>query len=751
MSQNNKNIFQRFDDYIFQLKNNHSINLKTTIIFFFITFLALTPYLPHKYSYKVGDIANTNIKAPKDIRVYDEEATKDKIKRIKNNILPVYDFNTETLDNLKERISLFFEKCRNTLPFDKNKRITLKSEMEELFNCKISNAEFTLLEKKKFSEDIEWIIIKLISHYMEKGITTNDAKLDAYKNKGIIIRLIPSNEEITKRDIYTFYTLKEVKQLIKKNYIAITGRITKPYILKKLIIKLASNIIKPNLLYNKKESAKRIAQAKKNIKPVYYLLKKNEIIVREGSRINAQTLTKIKAIQNEKSFSSIIKKSFSIFILLFLLSFIIYQLFLEDLKNNIINSRDVLLFCIIISFSAIIFRGLFIVSSGLAESFTNISPYFFFFMIPFAFPTLLIKITVNEKYAFASAILISFFFFVLGGHILFLYALLGSLYIILRIQCCFERFAFIRLGLELGFFNVINLIGISFFIDKSGFLSLYTGFNIFSGFINGFFNSLILLGIIPIVELLFRYTSDLRLLELSNLEHPLLQEFLQKAPGSYQHSILVGRLAEEAAKEINANSLLARVGSYYHDIGKITKPLYFIENQSGKSNKHDNLTPNMSALILISHVKEGAELAKQYKLGDEIIDIIQQHHGTSLIKFFYKKALELHESNSKEDIDEKKFRYPGPKPKTKIAGIIMLADVVEATSRTLTEPTPSRIKGLVKNLIESVLNDGQLDECRLTLVELNTIRNSFTNTLNSIFHHRIEYPKDDKPNSTKKD
>ena len=332
-----------------------------------------------------------------------------------------------------------------------------------------------------------------------------------------------------------------------------------------------------------------------------------------------------------------------------------------------------------------------------------------------------------------------------------IFTLLGSLYIILKIKCCSERFTFIKIGLELGCFNLLTILGLSISYEYQSFISTNTGINLFAGVINGLFTSTIFLGIIPIVEILFRYTSELRLLELGSLEHPLLQDFSKKAPGSYQHSILVGRLSESAAKEIGANSLLARVGAYFHDIGKITKPLYFIENiANSKENKHNNITPNMSALILISHVKEGVELAKKYKLGDEIVDIIQQHHGTSLIKFFYKKALEINETSSKQDIDEKNFRYPGPKPKTKEAGIIMLADVIEASSRTLNDPTPARIKGFVKNMIESILNDGQLDECRLTLQELTTIRNSFVNTLNSIYHHRIEYPKDDKPNSTKK-
>jgi len=741
----------KFDQYIFNLKNSFEINRVILIICFLITYFVLIPYLPTNYNYKFGDIAKSDIKSPKNLTVYDQDATKEKIKRLKENIFPVYDFDTEILDNIKEKVSLYFEKCRQNIPIkDNNIRIQLRKELEELCNCKIRNSEFRMLERKKFSEDIEWILMKLISHYMEKGIVSNNSKIDVYKNRGVIIRLLPSNEEIEKKDIYTFYKLNIVKKLIQKNYIAITGHYTKPYVLRRFLTYLATHFVQPNLHYNKIETEKRKNEIEKKVKPVYYIIKKNEIIVREGSPITKESLAKLNAIKKERNTGSLIRKCISILILLFLFSFIIYQIFLKDLAMKLISARDVLFFCVVITFSAVILRILTNISYLLSSSFSDV-PMFFYFLIPSAITTILLKITVNEKYAFASSIFVSFFMYILVGPVMMIYSLLGSLYIILRTECCSERFTFIKVGFELGTFNLLAILGLSILYEQQDFLSLSTGINIFAGIINGIFTSTIFLGIIPIVEILFRYTSELRLLELGSLEHPLLQEFSKKAPGSYQHSILVGRLSESAAKEIGANSLLARVGAYFHDIGKINKPFYFIENISNnKLNKHNNITPNMSALILISHVKEGVELAKKYKLGDEIVDIIKQHHGTSLIKFFYKKALEINEGDSKQDIDEKNFRYPGPKPKTKETGIIMLADVLEASSRTLNDPTPARIKGFVKNMIEAILNDGQLDECRLTLKELTTIRDSFVNTLTSIYHHRIEYPKDDKPNSTNK-
>ena len=323
-----------------------------------------------------------------------------------------------------------------------------------------------------------------------------------------------------------------------------------------------------------------------------------------------------------------------------------------------------------------------------------------------------------------------------------LFTLIGGIYILKRFKCCMERITFFKLGLEMGLINVIIILAIKLFCSKSSIISILTLQEIIGGFIGGNLNSLLVIGIIPAIELLFNYTTDLRLIELGNLEHPLLKEFLIKAPGSYHHSMLVGNLAEAAAEAISANPLLARVGSYYHDIGKINKPKYFIENIDSKENKHEKLTPFMSALILISHVKDGVELVQKYKIGDEIIDIIKQHHGTSLIKYFYNKALELKKQGLKDEIDEKDFRYPGPKPQTKEAGIVMLADVVEAASRSLHEPTPARIKGLVKNLVDSYYNDGQLDECELTLKDLTKIKEIFTKILTGIFHQRIEYPDD---------
>jgi putative nucleotidyltransferase with HDIG domain len=219
-----------------------------------------------------------------------------------------------------------------------------------------------------------------------------------------------------------------------------------------------------------------------------------------------------------------------------------------------------------------------------------------------------------------------------------------------------------------------------------------------------------------------------------------------EAPGTYHHSVIVGSMVEAAASDIGANPLLAKVCGYYHDIGKVKKPLYFIENQTDGRNKHDKLAPSMSSLILIAHVKDGVDIAQQHKLGQIIIDTIQQHHGTSLIHYFFEKAKQLRGEDAVK-IDD--FRYPGPKPQTKEVGLVMLADVVEAASRSLDNPTPARIQGLVQHLINKVFSDGQLDNCELTLKDLHSIAKSYNKILNGIHHHRIEYAESPAKESSK--
>lgn len=261
-----------------------------------------------------------------------------------------------------------------------------------------------------------------------------------------------------------------------------------------------------------------------------------------------------------------------------------------------------------------------------------------------------------------------------------------------------------------------------------------------------FLAGVLMTGLLPFIERVFDVQTDLSLLELGDVAHPLLQELVRRAPGTYNHSITVASIAEAAADSVGANGLLVRVGAYFHDIGKMLKPGYFVENQGSQGNRHDSLMPAMSTLVIIAHVKDGADLARQHHLPRSIVDFIEQHHGTTLVEYFYRAAAKQSEENpDSREVDESSFRYPGPKPQTKEAGVLMLADASESICRSLTDPAPSRIEHVVHDLVMKRLMDDQFDECGLTLRELHTIEESLVKSLTAVYHGRVKYPSQQQP------
>jgi len=352
---------------------------------------------------------------------------------------------------------------------------------------------------------------------------------------------------------------------------------------------------------------------------------------------------------------------------------------------------------------------------------------------------MLVRIVLNSETALVFSLVASTFAGWLMDNSFFfsVYFFIGSVVGAHSVAFCEERTILVKAGAKVGLVNILTILCQTLITSK--WIGFDMGFNLLFGLLGGVVAAAVVLGFLPMLEGLFGYTTNIKLLELANLNHPLLNKMILEAPGTYHHSVIVGTLAETAARSINANPLLARVSAYYHDIGKINKPLYFVENQGRHENKHDKLAPSMSSLILIAHVKEGLELAREYRLGQKVNNIIQQHHGTNLISFFYQKAKEQ-ENLEIEQVEEGAYRYHGPKPQTKEAGLVMLADAVEAASRTLLQPTPAHLQGLVQRIINNVFTDGQLDECELTLKDLHQIARSFNLILAGIHHHRVEYP-----------
>lgn len=302
-----------------------------------------------------------------------------------------------------------------------------------------------------------------------------------------------------------------------------------------------------------------------------------------------------------------------------------------------------------------------------------------------------------------------------------------------------SRSKLIKVGLITGVVAGIATLGIGILEHQPLAMPLLTaaGRNVMWSVAAGF----LMTGLLPTIERLFGVLTEISLLELGDVAHPLLQELVRRAPGTYNHSINVASLAEAAADAIGANGLLVRVGAYFHDIGKMFKPGYFIENVGQDVNRHESLVPAMSTLIIIAHVKDGADLARQHHLPQPIIDFIEQHHGTTLVEYFFRRASQIRDSNpDASEVEENSFRYPGPKPQTKEAAVLMISDAVEGACRVLVEPTPARIESLVHDLAMKRLLDGQFDECGLNLLELNAIEESLVKSLTAVYHGRVKYP-----------
>ncbi len=356
------------------------------------------------------------------------------------------------------------------------------------------------------------------------------------------------------------------------------------------------------------------------------------------------------------------------------------------------------------------------------------------YYIPFCIIPMLATILFNDlRVAFLLSITSSISVAAIYGNNLYLAVLFLTSGIVASILVykARQRIVIIRAGLVVGVFQVVAL----FFAEHMIFMD-YPRYIIL--FLNGLACSIIVLGILPVFEYLFGTITNISLLELADFNHPLMQRMTLEAPGTYHHSLIVGNLSEAACREVGANALLARIGAYYHDIGKLEKPGYFSENQALIENKHDVLSPSMSKLIIMNHIKDGVELAKKHKLSPPLIDFISQHHGDSLVYYFYRRALENLEED--QQVKEEGFRYPGPKPNTKETAIVLLADSVEAATRALKEPSPSKVEEIVHKVINNKFIDRQLDECDLTLKDLEKISAVFIRILSGIYHSRVTYP-----------
>ncbi|MCX5801700.1 MAG: HDIG domain-containing protein [Candidatus Eisenbacteria bacterium] len=496
-------------------------------------------------------------------------------------------------------------------------------------------------------------------------------------------------------------------------------------------VELVSQLVDPNAEYDAVRTESERTEARNSVSPYEGVVLQGEKIIESHERITAEHLRKLRSLeyyrrgldQGVRGLGRLLPYASRMAVVaLFVLVFAWY---LRVRRPKILSDAPMLLLIAIVAILVVALAA--IVLNVLKQS-----PY----LVPIAIVPFLITLLLGDELALLVSIITSVLVGALAG--LDLTFLIVSL-----IAAVTGVFAVIGVTHRRQFYTAMLFVSMAYVVSilVGGFSSGMAGSVVVKsaafGILNSFASTLIAIALLPVLESTFGLTTNITLLELSDLNRPILRKMMIEAPGTYHHSMVVGSLAEGAAEAIGANSLLARVASYYHDIGKITKPEYYIENQKDARSRHDRLTPSMSCLILESHVREGVEIAEREKLPRIIRQLIMEHHGTTLMAFFYQKALEI---DSDAPIDE--YRYPGPKPSSKEAAIIMLADSVEAASRSLSTPTSSRIHGIVKRIIENRATEGELDECGLTLAELAKIRGSFIPILTSIFHGRPSYPED---------
>ncbi len=729
----------------------------------FFSVLLFPNILARPQNYKLGDVADRDVKADRRFLVENTDLTDKNREDAMKAALYVYDFDP-TAANVASRIREAFELGRDHLtgyvdfsyasaevaeksakPSDDSVETldSFKSRFFDILDIPFNDAVIDTLIAHDFPREVEDFLLRLETEVYKIGVVGDRGTLMSQAGKGIILHDILDGKEKKVGDLSRVYDVKSAEAFIREQE-ETEGAGIRPVPLKEAAMEIALGLIKPNLSFNKRESAVRKEIARNSVKPFYFMIKKGEMLVREGERITSDHLLKLSGQHRLLKQNDFLGRfpAMAVFITAFLAVMYLAGLFTRSSENASVSSKDFYFFLatLLTFFLAVIAFDL--VSSEISRGFHYFGPRVLLFAIPVASGAMLISIFQGIRVAASFSLVMSVLAcLIVDGRVgFFVYFFTGSLVAAAGVTQCRERGVFIRAGLKVGLCNLILAACIEALYGS--FFTLETGLACCSAFLGGILVGIVTTGILPLVEMSFGYTTDIKLLELANLDQPLLRELMVQAPGTYHHSVIVSNLVEASAQAIHANPLLSKVAAYYHDIGKIKKPLYFIENQRTSENKHEKLAPSMSSLILISHVKDGVELARKFKLGKEIIEIIRQHHGTSLISFFYEKAKNQAEKKGEKNIqvEEGDFRYPGPKPQTKEAGLVMLADQVQAASKTLVDPTTARIQGMVQKIMNKTFSDGQLDECELTLKDLHEIAKSFNKTLSGIFHHRIAYP-----------
>ncbi len=701
------------------------------IAFLFISLLCLSVAASVQFEnsptvYLAGEVAERDIQADQELRVEDAAATEARRNEVARTQPPLFDLSTATIDVLRANVNATLESLRN-LSADRHE--THRQQLAEMLNSDISTRTFDIWRTPVFATLLQREVLPWLETRLASGVVA-DQRILLQERNGIIVRDLSSGSEVLREDLRY---VPDIEKLEKDMESFLRHDLNIPLRMRRAVTDMLFPLLAPTLTLNREATTRRTQEVRNAVSPVYYRLQKGEIIVRQGEKVTEDMQLKLQALVSQKQEHLSAPRVAGVFLTALILA--AGLLFSHRTGSfSFKSSKDIIfLSCVVLAFAGMA-KGLDVLGAALAEGKGGDSFELLPFLLPVASAGGLIGLIFSFRRCVTTSLLLAFICMAMmdGGTDVMLFFFLSSVWGAWVIRRAQTRQEVVWSLLPLAGGILALWCGMAF-LEGSGWARF--GYGLMLASANAVLSLLLIFALSPIVELAFRYTTRFRLMELMNLEQPLLQELMVTVPGTYHHSLIVANMVEAGAKAIGANSLLCKVAALYHDIGKLAKPEYFIENQAGGKNKHNKLAPSMSALILLSHVKKGVEMARQHRLGNRITDIIQQHHGTSLIRFFYQKAIDNGENPRTED-----YSYPGPKPQSREAAIVMLADAVEASSRTLNEPTPSRIRGHIETIMKNIFAEGQLDESELTFRQLSMLTDSFHRILAGIFHQRIEYP-----------
>ena len=693
MKKPKNNFKQRINKLFIFTKNKPSQRLLLLAGFFIVIYLLLFFTMwPQGVSVERGMPSPQTIFAPRDaIDYYSTNILKEEAAQA---VPEIFDHIPDVLDEGEAALYSLFQEVRRAKTVEEEERLAYLQRNIEM-EIPADSLQALLMQSDESLTELQERVGNIFNEIMLQGVKEGGEQL-AMRQVMQEINLLPFSPE--------------VKQGMEK---------------------LFAKLIRPNMIYNEEATELSREAARQAQEPVRIL--KNTLIIQEGERVTERHMAQLEALGLLDS-SSHTGGYFGLFLLLLLVFLVIVYyvyLFNREIYNN---ANYIALLGLIVVLTLVL---------GLAAR------YFSGYLIPVAMAAILITVLFESRLAILFNIVLALFLgFVVDGELsFFVVTLLGGLVAVYSVTHLKQRSDLTKAGFYVAAVNVAAIVAI--FLLNQGFQFEYEFLREFSaallaGIANGLFSAVMAIGLLPFFESAFGLTTAITLLELANPGRPLLRKLLVEAPGTYHHSILVGNLAEAASESVGADPLLSRVAAFYHDIGKVRRPYFFVENQFMNTNPHDKISPNLSSLIIRSHVKDGLEMARDEKLPLPIVEIIGQHHGRSLISFFYQKALENRETKGNKEKtvlpEEDDFRYEGPFPQTKEAAIIMLADAVEAAVRSLSQPAAGRVEGIIRRIIKEKLNDGQLDEAPLTLKDLDRIGDTFTRILSGLFHQRIEYP-----------